>query len=127
MIPASALPTNIDHIPLVLNTNTVDPHDTLWQLALWSLFNIGGGLLMLLVLVLSLCIPHLRKLPLLLNLELLITLSCASGSILIWTGHALDKDPPKGLCAFNAAVTVSNVTAAGFATLCLTFSVGICI
>jgi hypothetical protein len=109
---------------IAFNPDTVDPRETLWQLGLWSTFNIGGAVLMFLVLLISLWIPNLRRLPLLLNLEFLITASCASGSILIWTGHALNKSPPTALCLFNAAITISNVPAAGFAALCLTISVG---
>jgi hypothetical protein len=116
----SVLVTDID---ISLNTKTVNPRDTLWQLVLWSTLNIAGALLMLFVLVLSMCIPHLRKLPLLLNYELILIFTCASASILTWTGHMYDQNPPIGLCIFNASTNVATTTACGLATLCLTISV----
>jgi hypothetical protein len=102
---------------------SVDPRDTLPQLAVWSTFNIFGAVSMSIVLAISLCVPHLRRVWLLVNLELFLMISCATGSILVWTGHALDRDPPRGLCTFNAAVTMSNVTGSGFAAFALVLGV----
>ncbi|KAJ7609815.1 hypothetical protein FB45DRAFT_1010104 [Roridomyces roridus] len=77
-------------------------------LILWSTFNLlsaVGNTGLLALAVLSRC----RINSVLVNLQLIFAVTGLSGSLLIWTGHARDAEPPYALCLANAAMSMANV------------------
>jgi hypothetical protein len=66
---------------------------------------------------------HLRRNPILLNFYLLFVVTGAGGTLLTWTGHAMDRAPPHALCAASAAFIASVATGKAVAAFALTCQV----
>ncbi|EIN06706.1 hypothetical protein PUNSTDRAFT_136546 [Punctularia strigosozonata HHB-11173 SS5] len=102
--------------------DNVNPRDDFSLLILWSTFNIFAGVANLALLITSLS-GAIRTSRMLMQLEGVFVWTTLTGSLLIWTGHALDRHPPFGLCLVNAAFTDSNVAAQAGAALSLVLKV----
>ncbi|KAJ7460908.1 hypothetical protein B0H11DRAFT_2057361 [Mycena galericulata] len=101
----------------------VNPHEHLSLLIVWSTFNIFAACSNAILLTVTLVSQRRDAHRLLVNLELLFVLAPASGSLLIWTGHALDSYPPYALCLANASMTMSNVPLQGGAASAIVLQV----
>ncbi|KAJ7491190.1 hypothetical protein FB451DRAFT_1389918 [Mycena latifolia] len=87
----------------------VNPNDYIPELTVWSTFNIFAACSNIILLAVTLISQRRDANPVLINLEGIFVFTSASGSLLIWTGHARDSHPPYGLCFTNALVGMSNV------------------
>ncbi|KAJ7866046.1 hypothetical protein B0H14DRAFT_2347680 [Mycena olivaceomarginata] len=93
--------------------SVVNPRDHLPHLVTWGTFNIFSACANVLLLALTLISQRWEANFLLLHLELIFVLTSGAASLLIWTGHALDLDPPYGLCLPNALAAMSNTPLQG--------------
>lgn len=85
--------SNVDHIPL---------------LVLWSTFSIFSACSLSFLVGLTIYTHRLDVNGNLVLLETIFSVAAATGSILIWTGHALDPNPPYGMCLYNASVCINT-------------------
>lgn len=93
------------------------------MMIVWAFFNLGAVCANALLFLLSLRSARLRGNPVLLNLEVIFMLTCASGAMLFWTGYPMSQQPPEGLCLFNAAIVLANPLATSGAALGLVLKV----
>ncbi|KAJ7611610.1 hypothetical protein FB45DRAFT_760475 [Roridomyces roridus] len=100
-----------------------DPHEYLALLVLWSTFSIFAAVSNAFLLTVTLLTKGKEANAVLVNLEAIFTITSASGSLLVWTGHALDKEPPFGLCLVNASISMANVPLQGASALAIALSV----
>jgi hypothetical protein len=100
-----------------------NPREYLPHLIVWSTFNIFAALAIAALLLVTLISQRRAADRTLLNLEAIFILTSASGSILVWTGHALDTHPPYALCLFNAAIGMANVPLMAGAALAVVLKV----
>ncbi|KAJ7165964.1 hypothetical protein C8R46DRAFT_1351443 [Mycena filopes] len=84
------------------------PSDFLPQLVAWSTFNLFTTCSLVVLLGVTLFLQGLTANSTLLNLEFIFIIVSSTNSALIWTGHALDPEPPFALCLLNASATMSN-------------------
>ncbi|KAJ7628834.1 hypothetical protein FB45DRAFT_44927 [Roridomyces roridus] len=84
------------------------PVDFLPQLITWATFNIFAACGLVPLLLVTLYLQGLDANATLVNLEFIFILTSSSASALVWTGHALDPDPPFGLCLWNASAVMAN-------------------
>ncbi|KAJ6606364.1 hypothetical protein DFH09DRAFT_1299627 [Mycena vulgaris] len=89
--------------------SVVNPNDFIPHLIAWSTFNIFSACANIVLLAVTLISQRRDANRVLVNLEFIFIFTSASGSLLIWTGHARDSYPPHGLCFSNALVSMSNV------------------
>ncbi|KAF8191494.1 hypothetical protein K438DRAFT_1830607 [Mycena galopus ATCC 62051] len=101
----------------------VQPSEYYAPLIVWSTFNIFAACSIALLLAVTLISQGRDANRLLINLEGIFILTSASGSLLIWTGHALDSHPPYGLCLFNASIGMANVPLMGGSALAIVLKV----
>lgn len=102
-----------------MTISVVNPSDFLPQLVTWSTLSIFATCGLVALMVVTLLVQGLGANATLLNLEIIFILTTSTGSLLIWTGHARDPDPPFGLCLMNASATMSNVPLMAGAALSL--------
>lgn len=102
------------------------------QIVVWSLFMLSGGILLTI-----LCIPTLLSLftssralsiletpnPVVVYLYAVFALASFAGSLLIWTGNALEANPSYTLCLVSASFILSNVPTMAAASFCLVLQV----
>ncbi|KAJ7349031.1 hypothetical protein DFH08DRAFT_777924 [Mycena albidolilacea] len=100
-----------------------NPREYLPHLIVWSTFNIFAALAIAALLLVTLVSQRRAADRALLNLEAIFILTSVSGSILVWTGHALDTHPPYALCLFNAAIGMANVPLMAGAALAVVLKV----
>jgi hypothetical protein len=98
---------------------TIDPAEHVPQIVYWTTMNLFAAVSQLVLIPLSLAVPRLRRNVLLLNLEFIFLITCSFGACLIWTGHAMDVNPPFGICLFNASITTFSTPAQAGAALSL--------
>ncbi|KAF7353723.1 hypothetical protein MVEN_01057500 [Mycena venus] len=101
----------------------VDPNEYLPHLIVWSTFNIFAACSIAVLLVVTLISQRRDANRFLINLEVIFILTSATGSILVWTGHALDSHPPYALCLFNASIGMANVPLMGGSALAIVLKV----
>ncbi|KAJ7771559.1 hypothetical protein B0H16DRAFT_1305969 [Mycena metata] len=89
--------------------SVVDPHEHLPLLTVWSTFNIFAACANSVLLAVTLVSQRWDTNYVLVNLEAIFILTSAGGSLLVWTGHALDQHPPYKLCLVNASLGMANV------------------
>jgi hypothetical protein len=92
-------------------SDSSSPRAHLAALVAWATLNLSAAAGHAALLAVSLALRRRRQNILLLHLEAVFVLSCLTGSMLIWTGYALDTHPPPGLCLANAAMALANVPA----------------
>jgi uncharacterized membrane protein len=78
-------------------------------LLVWSTFEIFAGCSNVILLAITLASQRAKANPILLNLEIIFILASFTSSVLIWTGHAMDRNPPYELCLMNAAFIMYSV------------------
>lgn len=100
-----------------------NPRDHVGYVVAWNTLNLVACVGNLTLLILSLCVPRLRRNFLLLNLEFLFFCSHFTTTALTWTGHVMDRFPPFAACLFNGSVVYSNAFAAGGSATCLVIQV----
>jgi hypothetical protein len=101
--------------PLALSKNQLS------FLYAFAILEITATLGILLLLIVSVCTKRLRANVILLNLELVFLVTAAGQSLLVWTGHSFDMDPPRGLCLLSGsfiAAAASMKAGAAFALIC---------
>ncbi|KAJ6500640.1 hypothetical protein C8R45DRAFT_1210381 [Mycena sanguinolenta] len=101
----------------------VDPRNFFALLITWSTFNVFAACSITVLLLVTLISQRGDANRLLINLEIIFILTSASGSLLIWTGHALDSHPPYGLCLFNGSIGMANVPLMGGSALAIVLQV----
>ncbi|KAJ7043036.1 hypothetical protein C8F04DRAFT_1286952 [Mycena alexandri] len=89
--------------------SVADPHEYLPLLTVWSTFNIFAACANSVLLAVTLISQGWDTNRALVNLEAIFIVTSACGSLLVWTGHALDQHPPYGLCLANASMVMANV------------------
>jgi hypothetical protein len=87
----------------------------------FAILEVTATLGVLVLLVVGAFTKRLRANIVLLNLELVFFVTAAGQSLLVWTGHSFDKDPPRGLCLISGsfiAAAASMKAGAAFALTC---------
>ncbi|KAJ7034136.1 hypothetical protein C8F04DRAFT_1102367 [Mycena alexandri] len=84
------------------------PSDFIPQLVTWSTLSIFATWSLVVLLVVTLFLQGPTANSTLINLEFIFIIASSTSSVLIWTGHALDPEPPFALCLFNASATMAN-------------------
>ncbi|KAJ7778628.1 hypothetical protein DFH07DRAFT_795364 [Mycena maculata] len=107
--------------------SVVNPNEHFQLLIVWSTFNIFAACANAILLAIMLISQRWNSNPILVNLELIFVWTCSSGSLLIWTGHALDSDPPYGLCLANASMSMANVPLQAASALAIVLKVWGCV
>jgi hypothetical protein len=98
----------------------IPPKNAQTLLYIFSVLDITALLGMLVLLVVGACTKRLRSNLVLLNFQLVIFLTAAGQTLMIWTGHASDMAPPVPLCALSGAFIVASPAAKAGAAVGLT-------
>ncbi|KAJ7167808.1 hypothetical protein C8R46DRAFT_1350744 [Mycena filopes] len=99
--------------------SAANPSDFLPQLVTWSTFNLFATFSLVVLLGITLFLQGPTANSTLLNLEFVFIVVSSTNSALIWTGHALNPQPPFALCLLNASATMSNIPFTGGAAVAI--------
>jgi hypothetical protein len=91
----------------------------------YAIFEIISAFGILVLLVVGACTKRLRANIVLLNLELVFFVTAAGQSLLVWTGHSFNMDPPRGVCLTSASFISAAASMKAGAAFALTCKVGI--
>ncbi|KAJ7784138.1 hypothetical protein B0H16DRAFT_1296314 [Mycena metata] len=89
--------------------SVANPSDFIPQLITWSTLSIFATWSLVVLLAVTLFLQGPTANSTLINLEFIFIIASSTNSILIWTGHALNPEPPFTLCVFNASAIMANL------------------